>query len=92
MVLFRIVLMHDFSDLECNLRVQSLARLRTAFAIKHRARPLFITDLQNSSMVVNVSDAFVMAGRPPPRTTKIDVVRRIIETDNHVTYMRFGHP
>ncbi|GBP79117.1 hypothetical protein EVAR_54477_1 [Eumeta japonica] len=54
--------------------------------MKHNGRRLFITNFQNSS-AVNLSDEF-RDGRPSTAVNNknIDAVRRVIETERHVTY------
>ncbi|GBP70904.1 hypothetical protein EVAR_48869_1 [Eumeta japonica] len=53
-------------------------------AMKHHAKQLFITDLQNSSAVASISVTnFVMVA---PVHRYVDVVRRMIGTDRHMTY------
>ncbi|GBP45176.1 hypothetical protein EVAR_25881_1 [Eumeta japonica] len=56
-------------------------------AMKHHARRLFITGLQNSSTVVSISDEFHDRHSFAAVNNKnIDAVRRMIETDRNVTY------
>ncbi|GBP41511.1 hypothetical protein EVAR_24430_1 [Eumeta japonica] len=56
-------------------------------AMKHHARRLFITDLQNPSTVVAILDEFRDACLSIAVNNKnIDAVRRMIETTRHMTY------